>query len=81
MAKNIADYVKKCPDCQRFKITGKKNYGKLPLTTFDRNKPWAVVHVDLIGPWTVKFTQVRDNVTTIIKKEFKALTMLERATS
>ena len=48
MAKNIADYVKKCPDCQRFKITGKKNYGKLPLVTFDRSKPWDVVHMDMI---------------------------------
>ena len=35
----------------------------------------------MIGPWTVNFTQVRDNVTTIVKKEFKALTILERATS
>lgn len=79
MAKDITDYVKKCPECQRFKITGKKSYGKLPLTTFDRSKPWDVVHVDMIGLWTVNFTQVRDNVTTTIK--VKAITMVERATS
>ena len=56
MAKDIADYVKKCSKYQRFKITGKKNYGKIPLTTFDRSKSWDVVHMDMIGPWTVNFT-------------------------
>ena len=38
MAKDIVDFVKKCPEYQRFKITGKKNYGKLPLSTFDKSK-------------------------------------------
>ena len=47
---DIADFVKKCPECQRFKITGKKKYGKLPLSNFDRSKLWDVVHVDMIGP-------------------------------
>ena len=48
MAMDIAEFVKKCPECQRFKITGKKNYGKLPLSNFDRSKPWDVMHVDMI---------------------------------
>ena len=81
MATDIAEFVKKCPECQCFKITGKKNNGNLPLSNFDRNKPWDVVHVDMIEPWNINFTQVRGNVTTIFKKEFKALTMVERATS
>ena len=81
MVKDIADYIKKCLECQRFIITDKKNYGKLPLITFDRSKPWDVVHIDMIGPWTVTFIQVKDNVTTEMKKEFKYLITVERTTS
>ena len=52
----VADFVKlvnKCATCKKFKKTNKPKYGKLPVKTAEVT-PWAEVHVDLIGPYTVK---------------------------
>ena len=52
----VADCVKlvsKCATCKEFKKTNKLKYGKLPLTTTEV-KLWAEVHIDIIGPYTVK---------------------------
>ena len=50
------ELVKKCNKCQCYKITGKRNYGKIPLTPKLHDKePWHVIHVNCMGPWTVNF--------------------------
>jgi len=47
--------VRVCPVCQKCKITAVKKYGKIPLPTHRNYKPWEEVHVDLIGPWDVRY--------------------------
>ena len=42
---------KKCPTCQREKLTNQK-YGKLPPKQAETN-PWDTLCVDLIGPYTI----------------------------
>ena len=45
--------VDKCVICKKFKKTNKPKYGKLPIKEVE-TIPWAEVHIDLIGPYTVK---------------------------
>ena len=54
--KEIEELVRSCDTCQRHKITGKKQYGKIPLTPALRDKePWQVVHIDCNGPWDIQY--------------------------
>ncbi len=54
--KDIDDLVCTCDSCQKLKITGKKQYGKIPLTPALQDKePWQVVHIDCTSPWDLQF--------------------------
>jgi hypothetical protein len=61
-------------------ITAVKHYGKIPLPTAQYVKPWEEVHLDLIGPWKVRFnsTAVLGKSTT---KNIQALTVMDIATT
>ena len=75
---DVKRHVKSCAKCQRFKITGVKNYGKIPLVVDDGcQAPFDVVHLDMIGPWQVKFSRGTKTIT----KDIKALTMVDRAST
>ena len=75
----IKQYIKKCPKCQMFKLTGVKKYGKIPLSDDNDNDliPFHTVQVDMIGPWSVRFSMAGK----IIKRDLQALTIIDRATS
>ena len=52
--KQVKDFVKICNKCQKYKINGKRNNGKIPLkSALCEHKPWAVIHVDCNSPWIV----------------------------
>ena len=75
----IEKYIKKCPKCQKCKLTGVKKYGKVPLLDEDEADipPFHTVQVDMIGPWSVKFNMLGKTVA----KQIKALTMVDKATT
>ena len=52
MRDQITNYVASCPTCQRNKRKNKK-YGHLPPKVAE-SKPWDVLCVDLIGPYTIR---------------------------
>ncbi|KAL7523869.1 hypothetical protein ACHAWF_000709 [Thalassiosira exigua] len=55
MRKQVDDFVKSCDECQRYKITGKRDYGKLPAVPALRDRePWEKIQVDCAGPWTIR---------------------------
>jgi transposase InsO family protein len=72
----ITNHVKTCDTCQTSKITAPKKYGKIPLPTDTITDPWDHVHVDMIGPWTVSFTQASRTTT----EQVKALTIIDKGT-
>ena len=49
-------FAKHCKICQRFKRKNKR-YGKLPPKEIEQMTPWHTVHIDLIGPYTIKTKQ------------------------
>ena len=63
----IKKFVKNCDKCQRYKLTARKKYGKIPVDDRKRIEPWDEVHVDLVGPWPVH-VKVKDTNKTEIKK-------------
>ena len=72
----IEDLIKHCEECQRYKITGKRQYGILPLTPALRDtKPWEVVHVDCCGPWNVKYEDLL--TATVVQQKIQLLTMVD----
>ena len=78
MSKMIDAVVKECDQCQQNKITGSKNYGKVPPTD-DKGVPsWDTVHVVLAGPWTVDF-KLTDNEK-ILTKQVQCFTAIDKAT-
>ena len=70
--------VKECDQCQRNKLTGSKNYGKVPPTDDKGVPPLDTVHVDLVGPWTVEF-KLTDNGK-ILTKQVLWFTAVDKAT-
>jgi hypothetical protein len=63
MRTQVEEHVKSCDECQRHKIVGKPNYGKLPLVPALRDKePFEKVHVNCAGPWTVRVKDDLDSV-------------------
>ena len=54
MTEAILEYVRKCPECQKFKVVGKRKYATHPMSTLDRGTPREVVHLDMVGAWTIK---------------------------
>ena len=71
MRDQITNYVTSCPTCQRNKRKNKK-YGHLPPKVAE-SKPWDVLCVDLIGPYTIR----RKGEELI---QFKCVTMIDPAT-
>ena len=65
--------------CQKWKITGVKKYGKVPLPDSAESSvpPFHTVHVDMIGPWKVYFKVVGKKVS----KEVQALTIVDKASN
>ena len=79
MTKSLEDYSKTCDICQRYKITGGRKYGKLPLAVdWDKYGPWQCVHVDMVGPWSIRYKLTKNGKTITVK--LLALTMIDRAT-
>ena len=72
MRTDIRSHVKKCSICQKSKVRRQK-FGKLP-TKLAITRPWEVLCVDLIGPYTVK---VKGADGTVI--DFMCLTMIDPA--
>ena len=67
------------PVCQKYNIVRVNKYGEIPLI---HNKdtmvsPFEIVHVDMVGPWKVKFVVARKT----LHKHIQTLTMLDRATN
>ncbi len=54
--KDLEEFVRSCDTCQHYKITGKKQYCKIPLTPALQDKaPWEVVHIDCTSPWDIQY--------------------------
>jgi len=52
----IPQCVKQCTLCQEYKITGQKNYGKIPIQEEKEDiKPWSSVHLDTASKWKIQF--------------------------
>ena len=80
MRRQVENHIKTCDACQHHKITGKQQYGQMPLVSSLCDKdPFEKVHVDCAGPWTVR---VKSDVTGE-QSEFKLhiLTMVDAATN
>ena len=75
----IKKYIQRCSVCQKWKITGVKKYGKIPLPDSAESSvpPFHTVHVDMIGPWKVYFQVVGKKVS----KEVQALTIVDKASN
>ncbi|GFW87664.1 transposon Ty3-G Gag-Pol polyprotein [Trichonephila clavipes] len=48
MRKYISDYIKKCPECARFKATNQKPAGLLRTPVYSQR--FEVIDIDLFGP-------------------------------
>jgi hypothetical protein len=75
----IDTLVRACATCQQCKITAVKKYGKIPLPTHRKLTPWEQVHVDLIGPWDVRYNSTSVPGKSTIEK-IQALTIMDKAT-
>ena len=64
LRKTVHDMCKKCPTCQRAKITNQK-YDKLPPKQTETN-PWDTLCVDLMGPFPI--IQINENGTVCFQK-------------
>jgi hypothetical protein len=55
----VEAHIKSYDQCQRHKVTGKPNYGLLPVVPALRDRdPFEKVHVDCASPWTVRIKDV-----------------------
>jgi hypothetical protein len=75
----VESLVQKCDTCQKCKITAVKRYGKIPLPANNKLTPWEEVHVDLIGPWDVRYNSTAEPGKSTIEK-IHALTAIDKAT-
>ena len=48
---DVRNYVKNCDECQRYKATNKKHFGKIPLKEETKQNAFDTLTVDLYGPW------------------------------
>jgi hypothetical protein len=71
--------VRACEVCQKCKITAVKKYGKIPLPTHHKLAPWEEIHVDLIGPWDIRYNSSSIPGKTTVEK-IQALTIIDKAT-
>jgi len=72
--------VHTCDICQKCKITAVEKYGKIPLPKHTNLAPWEELHVDLIGPWDVRYNLTDSPGKTVIEK-LHALTIIDKATA
>ena len=77
LGEEVSRYIRKCPICQKKKKTGVKNYGKVPMSLDTSTAPFDVVHLDMIGPWSIKCKIADKRVSVAIQ----ALTMVDKATN
>ena len=56
-----------------------KKYGKIPLPANNKLTPWEEIHVDLIGPWDVRYNSKDVPGKSTIEK-IHALTIIDKAT-
>ena len=56
IASQRGSFCRHCPDCQKFK-SRKRKYGHVPPRNFGDLVPWETVHVDLVGPYSLKTKQ------------------------
>jgi len=75
----VESLVRTCETCQKCKLTAVRKYGKLPLPANTAIKPWEEVHVDLIGPWDVKYNSSAIPGKGTVEK-IRALTVIDKAT-
>ena len=69
-----------CKTCQQFKKR-KTIYGHLPPKNIAELKPWDLVHVDLIGPYSKSIIQQQPGYATIWKNvSMTCMTMIDPAT-
>ena len=82
LKKMTEDFVTSCGTCQRYKITGKCKYGKVPqLTSALRNyAPWEKIMVDRAGTWAVKYN-LPFGETNVITEELKLQLVVNSATN
>ena len=64
-------HTTKCDICQKNKVS-KINYGKLPAKVAE-STPWEILAVDLVGPYTVTFSDGTEGT-------LNAMTMIDPAT-
>jgi len=75
----VKELVRTCATCQKCKLTAVKKYGKIPLPTHQNVAAWEEVHVDLIGPWDVRYNSSSMPGRSTIEK-IHALTSIDKAT-
>ena len=78
MKAKIYKYILNCPTCQQYKKTATKKYGKLPLKDNVSPDPFIDVHIDLVGPWTIKIKQDSNKE---IAVQLQALTIMDAGTN
>lgn len=76
ISKQVEDFIRTCDECQKYMITGKRNYGKISLNSaLHERKPWAVIHIDCCDPWIVEY---HHKVTSqVIKQKIQLLTIYD----
>ena len=75
----VERHISMCDSCQHNKISNKKAYGKIPLTSALRdNQPWERIHLDCCGPWTIRYQD--KNTDKILKYEIHLLSMVNACT-
>ena len=73
-------FAKICKTCQQFKKR-KTIYGHLPPKNIAELKPWDIVHVDLIGPYSKTIIQQQPGNTVIRNNaSLTCMTMIDPAT-
>ena len=80
MATQANSFCQKCKDCQLHKPR-KRKYGQLPPKNVGELTPWATVHIDLIGPYTINTKQFQpDGTIKEVELHLTCMTMIDPAT-
>ena len=73
MKQDIENFVHRCETCQKYKTTGIKKYGKLPLKDNVSQESLDEVHMDLVGPWAIDIEQQAKRTMTVNVSELTIL--------
>ena len=71
METKIAEFVRCCEYCQRFK-TVHRQYGELPPKDIQNKEPWEEVDCDTIGPWIAKINNFEYKENKVINLAIKS---------